>query len=276
MGIKESLRKIKNKLIIEKTQSINIPVIKGNYLEGSLAFISGGSGGIGFAIAERFIDNGCRVIISGTNKEKWERACLKLGENARYIILDVKDVRSFDTAFSDIKNLAVDCRITILVNSAGRHGPSNFWAVTIEDWDQVMDVNLRGMFFLTKLFSTYFRDEGIRGHILNIGSASALKPGKTPYEISKSAVKSMTLGMAAELIKYGIVVNSLCPGPTATNMLAMDENSSLKWPANPTGRVATPEEIANWAVFMVSSMGDYIVGDSFFVFVVLGIICIDK
>lgn len=276
MGIKRILRKIKRKLVIEKIQAINVPIVEGEYLKGDLAFITGGAGGIGFAIAERFIDNGCSVIISGTKKDKLENACRKLGENASYVVMDAKVVKSFDDVFSEIREEVGDRKINILVNCAGNHGPSNFWDITPDDWDNVMDVNVRAVYFLSRLFASYFKDEGIKGHILNVGSASALRPGKTPYEISKAAVQSMTLGMASEFIKYGIVVNSLCPGPTATSMLGKEENSSLTWPANPTGRLATPKEIANWAVFMVSSMGDYVVGDSFFVTGGAGTICIDK
>ena len=107
-------------------------------------------------------------------------------------------------------------------------------------------------------------DNKVKGNILNVSSASALKPGWTPYEISKSGVKSLTLGVAAKLIKHGITVNAIAPGPVATKMIGMENSCDLAWPANPAGRVATPEEIGNMAVFMVSDSGKLIVGDTFY------------
>lgn len=111
-----------------------------------------------------------------------------------------------------------------------------------------------------------------------MSSASALKPGWTPYEISKRAVNGLTLGFADKLIRYGIVVNGIAPGPTATPMLGkvVDGDLDLEWNANPSGRMSTVEEIANLALFMVSDLGNGIVGDTFFLTGGSGTICIDK
>lgn len=86
----------------------------------------------------------------------------------------------------------------------------------------------------------------------------------------------MTLGVARELVKYGIVVNCLAPGPTATPMLNFQDGQQINWEGNPSGRVAMPEEIANWAVFLVSDLGNLVVGDSLYVTGGSGTICIDK
>ncbi|WP_348687876.1 SDR family oxidoreductase [uncultured Dubosiella sp.] len=273
--IKKIIKRIISKVRVEKLYPIKIPVMEGSFLKGKTAFISGGAGGIGFAIAERFIANGADIIISGRNKEKLKAACKKLGSNAHYVVLNLDNPENFDEViFSIIPEFC--SKIDILVNCSGIHGSSNFWDVTPLEWDEVMNVNLKGMYFLSQTFGKYFKKNQIAGHILNISSASALKHGKTPYEISKNGVRTITLGMAEEMIKFGIVVNCLAPGPTATSMLNMTNTSSLKWSGNPTGRVATPEEIANWAVLMVSDMGNYIVGDSFYVTGGSGTICIDR
>lgn len=276
MGIrKRLLKKLKSILVVEKLTAISTPVLEGKLLVNHTAFISGGTGGIGAAIAKRFIANGARVVIAGRDEEKLKNVCSELGEKATYVVLDITEPKQFDDVIEE-SSKKIQEKIDILVNSAGTHGPSDLWSVTPENWDTVMDTNLKGMYFLSQSFGKYYRKNSIRGHILNISSASALKPGKTPYEISKNGVKAVTLGLAAEMIKYGIVVNGLAPGPTATEMLHMDTRSSLRWPGNPSGRVATPEEIANWAVMLVSDMGNYVVGDSFYVTGGSGTICIDK
>ena len=106
---------------------------------------------------------------------------------------------------------------------------------------------------------------GTRGHILIVGSASALKPGWTPYEISKRGVQSLAEGAADKLAPYGVTVNCIAPGPVATRMLGYEDSDDLGWPANPYGRLATPEEIADLAAYMVGDLGSLIVGDSFYI-----------
>lgn len=273
--IKKILKKLKKQFTLEKIVPIKVPVLEGHYLNNHVAFITGGTGGIGFAIAKRFSENGCKVIISGTNEQRLKCASEQI-ENSSFVVLDMMDIDHMANDLENELNKILDGeKIDILVNCAGTHGKSDFWTTTPEDWDMVMNVNLKGMYFMCQYFASYMRKNQIKGHILNISSASALKPGKTPYEISKNGVRSMTLGLAAELIRYGIVVNCLAPGPTATKMIQKEEDS-LNWSANPTGRVATVDEIANWAVLLVSHMGDYVVGDSFYVTGGSGTICIDK
>lgn len=274
--IKKLLKKIKSKFIVKKLVPVATTVCEGTMLQNKVAFISGGSGGIGYAIAERFVANGCKVIISGTNEDRLRNACLKLGSVCDYIVLNIAQPESIERLINDYCEKHQEVKFDILVNCAGVHGPAQFLKTTVEDWDSVMNVNLRGMYFLSQWFAQYFIQENIKGHILNVGSASALKPGRTPYEISKAGVETLTRGMAFELIPYNIIVNCISPGPTATKMLNMDGNTSLNWSGNPSGRVATPEEIANWAVFLASGIGDYVVGTSVYVTGGSGTICIDK
>ncbi len=271
--VRKIYRRLKKLFVYEKKIPVVVPVYKGDLLNGHSAFISGGSGGIGYQIAKQFIDNNCNVVISGTNEEKLKKISNDLGDKCSYLVLDITNIMEMHKS---ITKLLENTRIDICVNAAGVHGPANFWEITESDYDSVMSINVKGMFFLSQLFASYMKENKIKGHILNISSASALKPGKTPYEISKNAVKALTLGMADECIKYGIVVNCLAPGPTATPMLKLNKDSGLNWNGNPSGRVATPEEIANWAVFLVSSLGDYVVGDSVYVTGGSGTICIDK
>ncbi|HJF08297.1 MAG TPA: SDR family oxidoreductase, partial [Phocaeicola coprocola] len=212
----------------------------------------------------QFLASSCKVVISGTNEDKLKRIVKDLDtDKVSYVILDTKNVSSIKASILDAEE-KVGKRISIFVYSAGVHGNQEFGNVTEEIWDNVLNVNLKGMYFFCQEAGRYMTDNKVKGNILNVSSASALKPGWTPYEISKSGVKSLTLGVAAKLIKHGITVNAIAPGPVATKMIGMENSCDLAWPANPAGRVATPEEIGNMAVFMVSDSGKLIVGDTFY------------
>ncbi len=150
-------------------------------------------------------------------------------------------------------------QLSILVNNAGVQG-AQFGFATEEEYDKVMDTNLKGVFFLSQLIGRYMVDNHIEGNILNIASSSSLRPAANAYTLSKIGIKEFTEGMAKSLIPYGIVVNGLAPGPTATPMLVKGENPNLYIPHNPLGRYALPEEIANMAVILTSGLGRTIVG----------------
>ena len=152
-------------------------------------------------------------------------------------------------------------RIDIVVNNAGVLGTS-FGRTTEEDYEMVMQTNLRGTYFLSQIAAHYMKDNGIQGNILNVASSSSLRPAASVYTLSKWGIRGLTKGMARVLTKYGITVNGIAPGPTATPMLQKEmKGDSLYHPKSLTGRYATPEEIANLAVVLVSGMGRMIVGD---------------
>ena len=269
--------KIKNTLkktfIRERLVPVVVATVPCELLNGKTALVSGGSSGIGFGIAKKMAESGCQVIILGTNEDRLKRCSEEI--HGEYIVLDIRNVEEMT---DKVKELIRIHTIDILVNSAGVHGPDPFGEVTEETWNRVININLRGLYFLSQAVSNHMKDNKIRGHILNISSASSLKPSWTPYEISKRAVDGITQGMAHSLIPYGIVVNGLAPGPTATPMLKFCDqaNIDLSWPANPSKRVSTIEEIANLALFMVSDLGNGIVGDTVFMTGGSGTVCIDR
>ena len=155
-------------------------------------------------------------------------------------------------------------RIDILVNSAGVVSHSDFLDMSEQEYDSIMDINAKGTFFMSQATAKYMIENRIKGHILNVTSSSALRPAWTPYQMSKWAVRGFTLGAADKLLPYGIVVNAIAPGPTATPMLGKNEGDSIYNATCPAGRFAMPSEIAALATFMVSDMGDMIVGDTFY------------
>lgn len=125
-----------------------------------------------------------------------------------------------------------------------------------------MDTNLKGVFFLSQIVGHYFRDNQIKGNILNIASSSSLRPAASAYTLSKWGIRGLTVGLAKALAPFGITVNGLAPGQTATPMLIKDERGGdLHCPGVPIQRYVLPEEIANMAVILVSDMGRAIMGD---------------
>lgn len=269
MGIGLKVRSIIDYYFRKKNEknivSVNIPKCSEELLKGKIAFIVGGTGGIGKAIAESFISSGAKVVISGASKEKVCKTVEQLGANAKGIQVDLSQVSLFDEKIICAIEQFPEKRIDILVNCAGVHGNQKFGNVSEETYDMVMDINLKGLFFMTQEVGNYMKRNGIKGHILNVSSAAALKPGYTPYEISKNAVKSFTLGAAAELIDYGIVVNAIAPGPVATSMLGYEEEDTLYTECVPAKRFATPLEIAQLAVIMVSDICNLVIGDTFYI-----------
>lgn len=155
-------------------------------------------------------------------------------------------------------------KIDILVNSAGVAAKHDFWNISEEEYDLIMDTNAKGTFFMSKAVGQYMIEKKLKGHILNVSSSSALRPAWTPYQMSKWELKGLTMGLADILLPYGIVVNAIAPGPTATPMLGKNEEDSIYEQCNPSGRYTIPQEIASLAVFMVSNAGDMIVGDTFY------------
>ena len=260
--IKDTIRLFKGKEMIPIYQ----PIDGHHLLEGKTALITGGSGGIGFAIAKTFLQQSCEVIISGTSEQKLTQYCEKLskGTKVHYLVIDVTDIKSMPEKVRQAADMTSTGKIDILVNSAGLVSHSDFYHMTEQEYDSIMDVNAKGTYFMSQAVGKFMIEKEIKGHILNITSSSALRPAWTPYQMSKWAVRGLTLGLADALLPYGIVVNAIAPGPVATPMLGKFEGDSIYNETSPSGRYAMPEEIAQLAVFMVSDMGNLIVGDTFY------------
>ena len=266
MGVKTKLKNAVHTLIQmgkeEKIQPITVPVEKEKLLDGKVALITGGTSGIGLAVAQAFQNAGAKVIITGTNQQKLEIALKKMGGGGKGLLIDVRDTEHLPDKVKEAEALFEENRIDILVNSAGVVVKHDFWGIDEKEYDRIMDTNAKGTFFMSQAVGKAMIEKQIKGHILNVTSSSALRPAWTPYQMSKWAVRGLTLGLADTLLPYGIVVNAIAPGPTATPMLGKTEGSSISEPNNPSKRYAMPEEIASMAVYMVSDAGRMIVGDT--------------
>ena len=265
MGVKTKIKNVVHTLIQmgkeEKIQPIIVPVEKEKLLNGKVALITGGTSGIGLAIAQAFQNAGAKVIIAGTNQAKLETALEKMG-GVKGLLIDVRDTEHLPDKVKEAEALFDENKIDILVNSAGVVVKHDFWGIDEKEYDGIMDTNAKGTFFMSQAVGKAMIEKQVKGHILNVTSSSALRPAWTPYQMSKWAVRGLTLGLADTLLPYGIVVNAIAPGPTATPMLGKTEGSSISEPNNPSKRYAMPEEIASMAVYMVSDAGRMIVGDT--------------
>ena len=258
------IRKLLGKFKEEKILPVYKTIDKDKTLQNKVVLITGGTGGIGYAIAETAINSGAKVILSGTNEQKLIDHCSKLGGNAKPLKMNIGDTQSIAECIEKAINLFPEKRIDILINSAGVHGDWDFKNPSEELFDKVMNINVKGMYFVSNVVARHMIESHIKGHILNISSSSALRPAWTPYQISKWAVNGITKGLADYLLPYGIIVNGLAPGPTATEMVKKDGDDNLYYEAQPSHRFMTAQEVANLAIFMVSSSGDMIVGDTFY------------
>lgn len=271
----------KRPVIIEKKVNIAQLAIS-DLLLNKTALITGGASGIGFEIAKAMLKAGASVIITGRGEEKIKTACSLLTEYKRIdaeiysAIVDMNVIDDFSKTLANVLNQIGNRKIDILVNNAGTRGISqnDFGNACKDDFDDVMNTNLKGTFFFSQQIARYMRDNGIKGNILNISSSSSLRPANSAYTLSKWGIRGLTLGMAKALIPYEIVVNAIAPGPTATPMLNLSSDN-IHFPQNPLGRLAMPEEIANMAVILTSSLGRTIVGDTLYMTGGAGLITLD-
>ncbi len=264
MGIKSYL---KNKLVKVKKEKLLVPCLEGHFLEGRCALITGGTSGIGLAIAESFLKNGSNVIICARTTERLENAKKKLIEvcncdSSRIDILEI-DISKVDEAKEKFLHFSngFDKNIDIFVNNAGVNGGKVFPNTNEKDYDTILDTNLKGVYFFSQEIAQYMIRKSIKGNILNIVSSSALRPAISPYIIAKWGERGLTLGMAKKYLPYGIIVNGLAPGSTLTPMLSKDIDDNMHLDYSPSKRYAAPEEIANLATILVSDLGKMIVGD---------------
>ena len=238
-------------------------------LAGRSALVSGGASGIGRAIAQLFLEEGARVVISDINADGLETAVKDLSGYGTVIGIS-GDVRSMADA-SRMVTATVDAfgKIDVLVCNAGITSVMPIEQLTEEEWDAVLTTNVKGMFTLVKHAVPHMISQG-GGTIVTLGSEMGIVavPESPAYNASKGAVIMFTKSIAVDLIRHNIRVNSLCPGITRTPLLQAEVDNSLdpektaaeqaSWA--PIMRVADPREIAQGALFLASDASSFAVG----------------
>jgi len=255
--------------VVYNTVTANISSLSPNeLLKDRTALITGGTSGIGLEMAISFINAGAFVVITGRDKVRLESACQRIRketlqvEKIVSVVMDNRDVDTFNQKFIEILELTPNKQIDILVNNAGIIGEGCFGNIKSDVFDSVIGTNLKGVLFLSQIVAHHMKDNKIEGNILNIASSSSLRPVTQTYTLSKWGIRGLTLGMARMLAPHNIVVNGIAPGPTATPMLMHNKvDDNIYHEKLITGRYATPEEIANMGVILVSNMSRMIIGD---------------
>ena len=230
-------------------------------LKNKVAVITGGTRGIGFAIAELFLKNGAKVAVLGSRKETVDKALEKLSGDVMGLYPDLADYGAVEAAFAEIK--AKFGKIDILVNNAGISAREPIEAYDPEAFKGIMDLNVTAVFNGCKAVVPYMKEIG-GGSIINTSSmvSKAGQVSGVGYPTSKYAVNGMTVSLARELGKYNIRVNAVAPGVTRTDMVAaLPEDMVARVAAGiPMGRVGEPEEVANAFLFLASDMASSVSG----------------
>ncbi len=234
-------------------------------LKGRIALVTGGSRGIGKAIALALAYEGTKVAINYQSNEEAARGTAKLIEKIGSPAFICKaDVSSYEEAFRMKEEVTASLgSVDILVNNAGITSDKTFLKMTHEAWRKVLSINLDGVFNCTKVFLDGMLEKRW-GRIVNITSLIGQigNFGQANYAASKAGVMAMTKTLAKELARKGITVNAVAPGFIETEMLeAIPEKAKERIIAEiPLGRFGRAEEVAGAVVFLVSSDGDYITG----------------
>ena len=229
-------------------------------LSGKTAIVTGGSAGIGKAIAEEFRNQGASVVIANRSEEKGRQTAEELG--CSFIQCDVS---SYD-AVTDLVDRTVEEHggLDIMVNNAGIGMTGTVETTAIDDWQQLLEVNLNGVIYGTRAAMPYLKESS--GCVLNVASVFGLVggPQTAAYATAKGAVVNFTRTTAVDYAEAGVRVNSICPGFVRTAMteseLEKDSFYEFVLSQTPIDRVAEPEEVAEPAAFMASDAASYITG----------------
>jgi NAD(P)-dependent dehydrogenase (short-subunit alcohol dehydrogenase family) len=239
----------------------------GMRLENKVAIVTGGSRGIGKGICLRFGEEGASLIINHYDTDDSAAArslqeVEELGVRASVIRADIRDEKQVEGMVE--RTIGEYGKVDVLVNNAGVLKDHSIKKMTIEDWDYVLDTNLKGAFLCTRAVAAYMKSAKY-GKIINIGSRAMWgNPCQANYTASKGGLVSMTRGLALELARYNINVNCVAPGLVYTEMVEKmkQETKERLFQAQLTGMIGTPRDIANVVLFLASDEARYIVGET--------------
>lgn len=246
---------------------------KGGRLAGKVAVVTGGANGIGKAISERFAEEGARLVIADINAEAIDALAKQLKDSGTEVRSSLGDVTTEQAANAAIAE-AVDGfgRIDILVNNVGGDRPGRMWEIPVEQWEGILNRNLRGTFFCTRAAVPHMIKQR-SGRIVCSSSGSregtpwiAIHQGSAAYSTAKAGLHGFIRDMAYELGEHGVCINAVAIGPTLLERTRKFwdelEKTSIYHPKNmvPLRRLCTPQEMANVFLFLASDESSYVTG----------------
>ena len=236
-------------------------------LKGKVAVVTGGSRGIGFAVVQKFLEHGAKVVLFGSRKETADHAMAQLKEmdstwEVEGLYPDLENPEELASVLSHVKKKYGS--LDILVNNAGISQSDRFYDYSPEDFKEVMDLNVLSILYSSQAAAKIMREQG-GGVILNTSSMVSLygQAAGVGYPASKFAVNGITKSLARELGKDHIRVNAVAPGVTETDMVKNLPDAVIKplIATIPLGRVGTPEDVANAFLYLASDMASYVSGE---------------
>ena len=236
-------------------------------LKGKVAVVTGGTRGIGFEIVRKYLANGAKVVLFGSRKETVEKALENLhAENGAWEVEgkcpELTNAAEVEQAILDVKDKYG--RIDILVNNAGISQSTPLYNYTAEEFDKVIDLNVKAVFYAILPAAKIMKEQG-GGCIINTSSMVSIsgQSAGVGYPASKFAVNGITISLARELGKDNIRVNAVAPGATKTDMVAALPEEVVKSISAkiPIGRPAEPEDVANAFLYLASDLASYVTGE---------------
>nr|WP_315424210.1 glucose 1-dehydrogenase [uncultured Pedobacter sp.] len=244
-----------------------------NRFENKIALITGSSQGIGAACALRLAKDGCDIILNGhkfdERGEKLIKEIQAMGRKAVFLEADLSKASAAIKLITDA--VAVFGHLDILVNNAGVEKKASFWEVTEEDYDLIMNTNLKGVFFSIQSFVNYCRKSKVAGTIINMSSVheEIAFPHFAAYCASKGGLKMLTRNLASELAQFNIRINNVAPGAVSTpinqDLLNNKEQLEKVLQNIPLKRMGKVEDVAAVVAFLASDDAAYVTGSTYYV-----------
>lgn len=236
-----------------------------NRLSGKTAVVTGGGSGIGFAAAQRFVEEGAFVYIFGRRQEVLDAAVAKLGETARAVAGSVAELADLDRLFETIRSERGS--LDILLANAGTGAFAPLGEITPEHYDEIFDINVKGLLFTVQKGLPLMK---AGGSIILTGSTTGVMgtPSFSVYSATKAAVRNLARSWAQDLRGSGIRVNVLSPGPTRTELalsVVGAEDFEAMGAGTPLGRLGDPAEVGATAAFLASADSSFMTGSEVFV-----------
>ena len=234
-------------------------------LKGKVAVITGGTRGIGYATAKKFLENEAKVVLLGSKQETVEKAIKELKQiNSSYEVIgfypNLSSKEEMNEVFKKVKEI-YGC-IDILINNAGISSKTKIEDYSEEEYDKITNLNIKSVFNCSKQIIPYLKET--KGVILNTSSMVSIygQPSGVMYPTTKFAVNGITKSLARELAPQGIRVNAVAPGIINTDMVAKLPKEMIEplIKTIPFGRIGEPEDIANAFLFLSSNLSSYITG----------------